>query len=69
MLAKAGNSCMAFHDMKVRGLRSRREQVDEIWSFCVVKQKNVCSMKSPVERAGDVWTWTALDADSKLIVG
>jgi len=68
LLADAGKVCMAFHDEKVRLLRSRRVQVDEIWSFCAAKQKNVPGMKKPVEGAGDVWTWTALDADSKLIV-
>lgn len=68
LLADAGKVSMAFHDEKVVKLRSRRVQVDEIWSFCAAKQKNVPNMKKPVEGAGDVWTWTALDADSKLIV-
>ena len=68
MLADAGNVCMDFHDENVRGLRSKRVQVDEIWSFCAAKQKNVATMKVPVQGAGDVWTWIALDADSKLIV-
>lgn len=68
MLVDAGKVCMAFHDGKVRGVTAKRVQVDEIWSFCAAKQKNVPSMKKPVEGAGDVWTWTALDADSKLIV-
>ncbi len=68
MLADAGKVCMAFHDEKVRNVQSKRVQMDEIWSFCAAKQKNVGSMKAPVDGAGDVWTWTALDADSKLIV-
>lgn len=68
ILEDAGKVCMTFHDEKVRDLRSRRVQVDEIWSFCAAKQKNVATMKAPVDFAGDVWTWTALDADSKLIV-
>lgn len=68
LLVDAGKACMAFHDEKVRGVTSKRIQVDEIWSFCAAKARNVESMKQPVERAGDVWTWTALDADSKLIV-
>jgi IS1 family transposase len=68
MLVDAGKACAAFHDEKVRGVRSKRVQVDEIWSFCAAKQKNVPNMKKPVDGAGDVWTWTALDADSKLIV-
>lgn len=68
ILADAGKVCMAFHDDKVRGVQAKRVQVDEIWSFCAAKQKNVSKMKAPVDGAGDVWTWTALDADSKLIV-
>ncbi len=59
---------MAFHDDNVKGVQSKRVQVDEIWAFCAAKQKNVAAMKKPIENAGDVWTWTALDADSKLIV-
>ena len=68
MLIEAGEACAAFHDEKVRNVRSQRVQVDEVWSFTAAKQKNVASMKKPVEGAGDTWTWTALDADSKLIV-
>jgi IS1 family transposase len=68
MLVDAGEACAAFHDEKVCGVRSKRVQVDEIWSFTAAKQKNVPNMKRPVDGAGDTWTWTALDADSKLIV-
>ena len=49
-------------------MTAKRVQVDEIWTFTAAKQKNVASMKKPVDGAGDTWTWTALDADSKLIV-
>jgi hypothetical protein len=45
----------------------KRVQVDEIWAFVAAKQKNVPAMKQPVDGAGDVWTWTALDADSKMM--
>ncbi len=68
ILVDAGEACAAFHDEKVRGVVSKRVQVDEIWSFCAAKQKKVPNMKKPVDGAGDVWTWTALDVDSKLIV-
>jgi IS1 family transposase len=68
LLVGAGKACAAFHDEKVRGVKARRVQVDEIWSFTAAKQKNVASMKVPVDGAGDTWTWTALDADSKLII-
>ena len=65
LLVDAGNTCWEFHDAAVRGLESRRVQCDEIWSFCYSKQRNV--PEGMEGEAGDVWTWTALDADSKLI--
>jgi IS1 family transposase len=68
MLEDAGGVCLVFHDQAVRNLQSKRVQVDEVWAFCAAKAKNVKSMKHPVEGAGDVWTWTAIDADSKLII-
>ena len=70
LLVDAGTACAAYHDEHVRGLRkTRRVQVDEIWSFVYAKEKNVpyLSKKAPPE-AGDTWTWTALDADNKLMV-
>ena len=68
LLADAGKACAAFHDAQVRGVRTRRVQVDEIWSFTYAKQKNVPTAKAAPEGAGDTWTWTAIDADSKLIL-
>ena len=68
LLVDAGKACAAHHDKTVRNVRSKRIQADEIWSFCYAKQKNVATAKAAPEEAGDVWTWTALDADSKLIV-
>jgi IS1 family transposase len=68
LLVDAGKACAAFHDEKVRGVKTRRCQVDEIWSFTAAKQKNVAKMKAPVPGAGDTWTWTAIDADSKLLI-
>jgi IS1 family transposase len=68
LLVDAGTACAAFHDQRVRAVKTRRMQCDEIWSFCYAKVKNVGHAKSPADGAGDVWTWTALDADSKLIV-
>jgi len=67
LLVDAGKACSEHHDETVRNVRSKRIQADEIWSFCYAKAKNVATAKAP-EEAGDVWTWTALDADSKLIV-
>ncbi len=68
LLVDAGKACAAFHDDAVRNVESRRVQVDEIWSFTYAKQKNVPTAKVAPMEAGDTWTWTAIDADSKLIV-
>lgn len=68
LLIQAGEACAAYHDENVRGVKASRVQCDEIWSFCYAKAKNVKAAKSAPSFAGDVWTWTALDADSKLIV-
>lgn len=68
LLMDVGTACQAYHDAHVRDLNSRRVQCDEIWSFCYAKQKNVVSAKAAPADAGDVWTWTAIDADSKLAV-
>jgi IS1 family transposase len=68
LLVEAGEACAALHDEAVRNVRSTKIQCDEIWSFCYAKQKNVSRAKAAPEEAGDLWTWTAIDADSKLIV-
>jgi IS1 family transposase len=68
MLVEAGEACMILHDETVRNVKASRIQCDEIWSFCHAKQKNVATAKAAPEGAGDVWTWTAIDADTKLIV-
>ena len=68
LLVDAGGVAEAHHDATVRGLRARHVQCDEIWSFCYAKAKNVETAKAAPEGAGDVWTWTALDTDSRLIV-
>jgi IS1 family transposase len=68
LLIDAGRACASFHDDMVRGVASKRVQVDEIWSFTYAKQKNVSTAKAAPDWAGDTWTWTAIDADSKLIV-
>ncbi len=68
LLIDAGKACAAYHDANVNGLQSKRIQVDEIWSFTYAKQKNVAGAKAAPDGAGDTWTWTAIDADSKMIV-
>lgn len=68
LLRDAGLACAAYHDATVRNVAAQRVQCDEVWSFCYAKAKNVPMAKKAPSYAGDVWTWTALDADSKLIV-
>ena len=68
LLRDAGAACAEHHDHAVRGVKSRRVQCDEIWSFVHAKQKNVLTAKAAPHGAGDCWTWTAIDADSKLIL-
>src|SRR5438105_3337738 len=68
LLIDAGKVCAAFHDEKVRNVKARRVQVDEIWSFTYAKQKNVAKAKAAPAEADDTWTWTAIEADSKLII-
>lgn len=68
LLVDTGKACMAYHDAKVHGVKAKRVHVDEIWSFTYAKQKNVAAAKAAPDGAGDTWTWTAIDADSKMIV-
>jgi IS1 family transposase len=67
LLEDAGRACAEFHDKYVRNVRVRRLQCDEIWSFVGAKMKNTSEEKM-AQGWGDTWTWTALDADSKLMV-
>ena len=68
LMVEAGEACAAYHDEAVRDVKARRVQCDEIWAFCYAKQKNVARAKSAPRGAGDVWTWTAIEADSKMIL-
>jgi IS1 family transposase len=68
LLIDAGKFCAAFHDDNVRGVQVKRIQCDEIWSFTYAKQKNVKTATDAPEWAGDTWTWTGIEADTKLIV-
>ena len=69
LLRDLGAACMAYQDEHLRNRACRRVQCDEIWAFCYAKRKNVTpeiAEKHP--DAGDIWTWTAIDADSKLVL-
>ncbi len=68
LLIDAGTVSAEMHDEMVRGVKASRIQCDEIWAFNYCKQRSVASAKSAPADAGDIWTWTGIDADSKLIV-
>ena len=69
LLREAGEAALLHHDKAVRGVKAKRVQCDEIWSFVGAKQKNVAGSKRAGDpTAGDCWTWTAIDADNKLLV-
>lgn len=67
LLRDAGAAAKSHHDKIMQNLPCRRIQVDEIWSFCYAKQKNVPDEMKGIFGVGDVWTWTAIDADAKLV--
>ena len=66
-LVDAGKACAEYQDKTLKNLNCKRIQCDEIWSFCYAKQKNVPSKYRGQFGYGDVWTWTAIDADTKLV--
>jgi IS1 family transposase len=67
LLIDRGQACMKFHDEHVRGVRVRRLQCDEIWSYVRAKAKNASPEKKAIGWR-DVWTWVGIDADTKLVV-
>ena len=67
LLRDVGAACAKYQDIHLRNLPSRLIKCDEIWSFCYAKQKNVPEEKQGRFGYGDVWTWTAIDADTKLV--
>jgi len=67
LLDNAGAACAEYQNAELRNLQSRRFQVDEIWSFCYAKARNVPAEHKGEFGFGDVWTWTAIDADAKLV--
>jgi IS1 family transposase len=68
LLVELGAACLDYQDRTLRNLNCKRVQVDECWAFCYAKQKNVTPVIAARNtHAGDVWTWAAIDADSKLI--
>lgn len=68
LLVSVGHACAAYQDKALRNLPCKHVQMDEIWSFIYAKNANVQKAKSAPDTAGDVWTWTAICADTKLLV-
>ena len=67
LLVDVGTVCAEYQDKTLRNLKCKRIQCDEIWSFVYAKAKNADPDMKAAGQAGDVWTWTAIDADTKLI--
>ena len=67
LIADLGPACQKYQDEHLRNLPCQRLQADEVWSFCYSKQKNIPEQMIGKVGIGDVWTWTAIDADTKLI--
>jgi len=67
LLADVGDACLDYQDQAMHDLPCRLIQCDEIWSFCYAKAKNVPKAKRGQFGYGDVWTWVALDAETKLV--
>lgn len=67
LLVVVGEACAEYQHINLRNLPCKKIQVDEIWSFCYSKQKNVDRLVRPNKDAGDVWTWTAICPDTKLV--
>ena len=67
LLVQLGTACAAYQDRKLRFLTSTRIECDEIWAFCYAKARNVPEDKRGEFGYGDVWTWTAIDPDTKLV--
>src|SRR4030042_3528427 len=67
LLASVGKACTDYQNEHLRNLTCKTIQCDEIWSFCYAKQKNVPEDRQGQFGYGDVWTFTAIDADTKLV--
>ena len=67
LLVEVGQACAEYQDKAMRNLNCKRVQCDEIWSFVYAKERNVPDELKDVFGYGDVYTWTAIDADTKLI--
>lgn len=68
LLEDVGTACAVYQDQHIRSIKARQVQCDEIWGFCYSKEKNAAPADKGVLGYGNVYTWTGMDADSKLMV-
>ncbi len=68
LLRDAGKACASFQSEELQNLECSRIELDELWAFLYARSKNVQKAKNAPEQAGDIWTWTAIDPDSKLVL-
>ena len=68
LLVEAGEACERLHDELVRNVPSRRVECDEAWAFCYAKRRQASEVVGDPEYAGDLWTWAAIDSDTKLVL-
>jgi IS1 family transposase/predicted HTH domain antitoxin len=68
LLVEVGKACQAYHDENVKNVTAKRVQCDEIWSFVYAKDKNIPEEKQGMSGIGSVWTWVAIDSESKLAI-
>ena len=68
LLVEAGTACQKFHDVAVLGVQAQHIECDEIWAFAYAKQQNAPTARGVIDSAGDIWTWTAMDRDTKLLI-
>jgi hypothetical protein len=68
LLEELGTACTDYQNRTLRNIAAKPVQVDEIWSFCYAKQKNVTLEMAETRICGDVWTFVAIDADTKLVI-
>lgn len=69
LVADVGAACIEYQDANLRNLQTRRIECDEIWAFAYTMAKNVPAARRGAFRFGDVWAWTAIDADTNLVLG
>ena len=68
LLVEAGQVCSWLHDTRVKDVSAQHVECDEIWSFCFAKEANAPNARGVLDKAGDLWCWTGIDRETKLLV-